>query len=216
MNQISKLIEQRKINSEEERKDFFRKRIYLKIDIKEFKELFLVEANRLIAKKNPKNTFQFTEHNKPVITQLYYYCTMSEKFEYDLSKGIMLAGTHGIGKTLILKTVCEIVALFGRNIKYYHVKKLQSEILKNGYSEFEKKPLFIDDLGKESREVNDYGTKMLPLADLLALRYDSNSITLTTTNYKLETLKGFYGDSVADRLKEMFNIIIVEGKSFRK
>lgn len=43
-----------------------------------------------------------------------------------------------------------------------------------------------------------------------------NIITHGTTNLKVEELEKKYGKRVYDRMKEMFNVILWEGESFRK
>lgn len=215
-NQITKIIEQKKKEGQELLNEWKRKRLLIRVDYETFLKLFKCEADLLIKKRKPADEFKLTKENEKLIKQLYYYCTINEKFEQDLSKGLLIGGTFGVGKTLIMQALCSVIALFGKNIRYIHVKKLQSDILKTGVEQYEKKPLFIDDVGKESREVVDYGTRILPIADLFALRYANYSLTFATTNYKFETLKEFYGDSIADRLKEMFNLIVLDGKSFRK
>lgn len=218
MIQISDIINKEKDNLLIIKQNQKLKRFLIKIDPESFKELFLIEANKIIVKRNIESEFIITDQNKDIINQIYHYCTGNEsKFNGQLNKGILLSGKNGIGKTLILQSFCSIINLMCNRVIYsIHSKKLQSKIKELGLDWFIKRPLLIDDIGKESKEINDYGTKILPLADLIALRYDEGSITFATCNYKLDTLTEFYGLTTTDRFKEMFNIIELTGKSFRE
>jgi len=193
------------------------KRVIIKIGAEDFKELFLIQANKIVVERNIDREFEITEDNKTLINQLYYYGTGNiEKFNGSLSKGIMVVGKNGVGKSVILRSYCKIIGLLTRSvILNIHAKKLQSEITIKGIEYFEKRPLKIGDIGKEAKEVNDYGTKILPLADLMAIRYDNGALTFATANYNMETLSKFYGITTTDRFKEMFNIIELSGKNFR-
>ena len=87
----------------------------------------------------------------------------------------------------------------------------------NGGVEYYKlKPMFIDDIGKETKEVRDYGTIVNPVPDLFSVRYDFGAWTLATCNYKPKELTEFYGETIVDRFKEMFNYLVLTGKSRRQ
>lgn len=75
--------------------------------------------------------------------------------------------------------------------------------------------LAIDDLGTEPNIVKLFGTERLPLAELLAARYDSRKPTIITTNLGPEGIAERYGERIADRLREIADAIGFEGDSFR-
>ena len=60
-----------------------------------------------------------------------------------------------------------------------------------------------------------FGTERLPLAELLAARYDSRKPTIITTNLGPDGIAERYGERIADRLREIVDAIGFEGDSFR-
>lgn len=78
-------------------------------------------------------------------------------------------------------------------------------------------PLFIDDVGTEQVEINNFGTKELPIYEIFNRRYlDRRFLMFITTNLKPSQMEERYGDRVRDRIKEMFNVIQIKGESRRK
>jgi DNA replication protein DnaC len=128
----------------------------------------------------------------------------------------MLSGSIGTGKTIMINAICKIIES-GSNkiITRMHSKKMNEMIKNNEPGFYDMRPLFIDDLGREPKEANDYGNKSEPLIDLISVRYDLGSWTFATTNFKKETLSEFYGAAIVDRFEEIFNTIVIEGSSRR-
>ncbi len=232
MNQIfniSEAIENSKEKLTKVKEENKRQRICFQVKPDEFRELFLLSANIIIAKRNVDREFEVNDINKDVINYLYYYLIGRPDLmkweskeipvpEMKLDKHILLVGSVGVGKTVILKAFCDVIKLIGGKIfTQMHSKEIGPAIKREGIDFFKKRPLLVDDIGKENKEMNDYGTKSMPLVDLIELRYDSGAITYLTANYSIEgALKEFYGERIADRMKEMFNIIQLGGESFRR
>lgn len=81
--------------------------------------------------------------------------------------------------------------------------------------------LGIDDLGCESSIVKVYGTERMPVVDLIYERYKRNpknydNPMIITTNLSMSQIAEQYGERVADRLKEMCEVIVYDNPSFRK
>lgn len=208
----------------------------VQVSASDFRELFLLKANKIIAERNTDLEFQVSDINKNLINYLYWYMNGSiegwknfkwieyvvnkisiKKPELQLDKGILVIGTFGVGKTVIVKAFCEVLAdISGFNITYLHSKKVAGAIKIEGLGHYERRPMFIDDIGKEEKEINDFGTHVTPIIDLLSMRYDAGALNFMTANYNMETLTKFYGPTITDRMYEMFNIFILGGESYRK
>lgn len=76
--------------------------------------------------------------------------------------------------------------------------------------------LAIDDLGCEPYAVKNYGTEVTPVTDILYERYADMKPTIITTNLDLKQIRQQYGDRLADRFNEVFELIGYENKSYRK
>lgn len=222
---ISELIESAREQLMSVRKT---KRVVFNLTPIEFKELFLLKVNISLAKRNNESEFIIDDSNKEIINQLYYYFVGSSQFNGDLYKGIFLGGTLGTGKTLIMTAFCEVWNSLEKTIITKYTARDAADLIIKKIPEFGslvvggrkinhfKAPIYIDDMGKEPLKVIDYGTEICPMNDLLSRRYDEYALTFATGNYNLNTLKDQYGETVTDRMKEMFNIIVLKGNSRRK
>ncbi|KAA6312153.1 hypothetical protein EZS27_036862, partial [termite gut metagenome] len=83
---------------------------------------------------------------------------------------------------------------------------------------FSKLPLIIDELGREPKQIMDFGNLRSPMIELLCERYDTGAWTHGVSNFTLETLssENQYGRMTGDRLKSMFNFIELKGESRRQ
>lgn len=75
--------------------------------------------------------------------------------------------------------------------------------------------LAIEDIGREAKEVLEYGNVTNPVADLIEHRYECQLYTILTTNLNPEEVRARYGARIADRLNEMSVPIIFKGGSYR-
>lgn len=200
-------------------------RLLLPISYSEFCDLFISFGTYCLYNQNQKQGFIIDEYNETIIEQLYLYITVNPDFDGDLSKGIMLQGKYGCGKTIILETYTlihnYIVQKFGLRLPLFTFIKsvnLQEQITKQSIGAFMYKPLVIDEFGRESKTVQDFGNILRPISELLSVRSDNGSLTHGTTNFTFDTLAtdNFYGGMIGDRLKMMFNFITIEGDSRRK
>lgn len=155
---------------------------------------------------------------------------------FRLEKGIMLFGGVGCGKTTMMRMFmynpvasyvmksCRMIAseykedgevVLHRYAHAYHPEGLMMENpFKVGHW-----GLCFDDLGTEDIKKH-FGNQANVMQQILLNRYDrSNELankTHTTTNLNHTGLTEYYGERVASRIREMFNIITVKGTDMRK
>ena len=135
-----------------------------------------------------------------------------------------MQGKYGCGKTILLETYAllhnHIVKKFSLNsplLLFIKAVELQEQIRKQSVNKFVRRPMIIDEFGRESKTIQDYGNVIRPISELLSLRSDLGTLTHGTSNFTLQTLstEEFYGGMIGDRLKMMFNFITLHGESRR-
>ncbi len=108
------------------------------------------------------------------------------------SKGFVLSGDVGVGKTYILVAAAKKLASYGVDVKFVDFHELLN-LIRSGYSENKSeesflKPLisaqvlFIDELAKGRN--NDWEQEKLD--QLIMRRYNANKISVYSTNYSLK------------------------------
>lgn len=208
-----------------EKEKIEQQRLPLSLNFPEFRDLFILFGTYNHKKQNQLNVFVIDARNEPVIKQLYFYIKNDSSFDGDLNKGIMLQGKYGCGKTAILESYTllhnHMILRFGIPILLFTFIKsvnLQEQLIKQSIQSFSYKPLVIDEFGRESKTIQDYGNILRPISELLSVRLDIGAVTHGTTNFTLETLASndFYGGMIGDRLKMIFNFITLQGDSRRK
>lgn len=144
------------------------------------------------------------------------------------SKGLIICGNPGTGKTVAAKCIS-----YWCQIDMYTIKTLDEawghdpEDCKSTYSKvFDREsPVIIDDLGDEPR-TKHYGNA--PCVDfLLPQLYESwaeyGKLVIVTTNLKMNEAQGrtdsifdIYGERIYSRFSEMFNVVKMVGADRRR
>ena len=142
--------------------------------------------------------------------------------------GIMLYGNScGTGKTTLANAMCTLVnylfdSCYSSDRK--SVYRVTAINLAKAYSDnpelyrryVNQELLFIDDIGTEPVSLKIYGNEFSPITELLYNRYDKQGWTIITSNLSDSQIKERYGERIDDRLKEMFDRMHFQGKSYRK
>jgi DNA replication protein DnaC len=219
MTQISNIINKLQ-DSNFQTIDLKERRPFFRMDWESFVERLTINANAILKTRGAKLNFQLYNEDLSIITQLYYYAIGHEQCEYDLNKGIAILGSIGRGKTLLMQAYLQ---LFNQDPLSKNVTFIDSLDYANRLSDFPelytnnfKRPLYLDDMGKEPAEINIYGTKRHPIGELICARYNYGAITFFTSNYNLDTLTNHYGKHVVDRLVEQCTFVYLTGKSRRQ
>lgn len=219
--------------SEEVEKIRAQKKYSLDLNYEDFNRLISLRANKTMALRGISKDFNATPDQAAIIEQLFYYATGNSKFKGSLTKGIAILGPIGTGKTLLMNAFSMTFNLFVEKyngIKWITARAIAQDtgetteiflntggrIQKDALTEYASMPIAIDDIGKEPLEVVRFGDRRRPITELIAKKYDNGSKLFFTSNFTQEELASYYGASIADRLTEMVNFIILKGKSLRR
>lgn len=183
--------------------------------------------------------FVVDSRNRTLVLELYLWVWATlgrQPGRLDPTKGILLFGPIGTGKTTLMRGLQYYLALinrkmfgFSRNDICLEVRSSSEMALyfaRDGMDALARwmergtcGHLCIDEIGREE-ETKFFGTPCNVVRTVLQMRYEQRGeiYTLGTTNIDMEHPAEFsdrYGDYVLDRTKEMFNIVRVDGESRR-
>jgi hypothetical protein len=187
---------------------------------------FQIEVTKLIQKKNPVGEFLLqTDDDNHFIGTLISYFAKNKRF-YDsriiqntksLSKGLLIIGNCGVGKTLTMNAFSrcnQILGYCGNNFKVTTCNNVVRRYDAKGQmaiDAFMEQSWYFDDFGLEDEGMN-FGKKSDVMKLVIEERSDlfnrSGVKTHMSTNLVPDEIKERYGVRVYDRLFEMFNIII--------
>lgn len=192
----------------------------------QFWQMLQASAQGIMARRGVHRAYVVDDNNRQIILQMYYYVTGSPECLWNVNKGIYLGGKVGCGKTLLLQALCDILEMVsGYVVELIPANQLYKRIQQDGIMSLSRRPLFIDELGREQLEINDFGNRIRPINDLMEARYESGARTFFTSNFSLDSLskgrndKGEmigYGRYVGERIQEMTNIVTMPGGSRRE
>jgi DNA replication protein DnaC len=214
---INQVIEQAKT----ERNNQYNKMNYMRQTAtkEEFRELFCTRAEQAMIRRKNFSPFIIDDHNRHILNVMYHYILKKRSCEINPHIGIILTGTWGCGKSILIEAFCEVLndlTYQNRNrIKVVHALELAEDIKLNGVTPYSRNQLCIQDLGKEKLEVIDFGTKIHPLSELLAVRSEYGSLTFGTTNLDIENFGKAYQTFIAKRILEHINWITLPGPDRR-
>ena len=192
----------------------------------QFWQMLQASAQSIMARRGVHRAYEVDGFNREVILQMYLYTVGSPECKWNIHKGIYLGGKVGCGKTLLLQALCDILHLVsGYTVELIPANQLYKRIQQDGIMSLSRRPLFIDELGREQLEINDFGNRIRPINDLMEARYETGVRTFFTSNFSLESLsKGRnssgelqgYGKYIGERIQEATNIVTLPGASRRE
>lgn len=188
--------------------------------------------------------FIIDNENTMIYELLCYYFSNDKQFlslaenlgipNPSLEKGILLAGNFGVGKTWLMKLFAknqrqvffirnakDIADGFGANGEEAlneYLNKIKNAVNDTAVFFQPYSGLCIDDIGTEDIKTH-YGNKRNVIGDLIEKRYSRNNTGIylhATTNLDADQITSFYGGRVASRIREIFNLIEMNGNDRRK
>lgn len=178
----------------------------------------------LKGKQDYGEKFHFIEQDITNITKLVAYflndTIATEKFGIDLTKGILLSGPVGCGKTTLM-TLMKYVTKPNNKFYIKTCRDISFEFIKDGYEIIHKysrgnnsykeyKNYCFDDLGIE-QNLKYYGNECNVMAEIILSRYDlfvaKKVQTHITSNLSASEIEIAYGNRVRSRLRGMLNLI---------
>ena len=128
-------------------------------------------------------------------------------------KGLLMFGGCGLGKSVIGMYILPILIkdVHKKVVNIFSAQELNKkidEILKLHI-------IYIDDIGTEDN-LNSYGNKRMPFAELCDAAEKNGKLLIITTNLSIDELTQRYGDRVVDRLIATTKAVPFTGDSLRK
>ena len=183
--------------------------------------------------------FIIDDRNRKTLDALYRWvwerAGRMMKGSLDPNKGILLCGPIGTGKSTLMKGLQKYESLVNRYACAFSRKDLGFSFVSaaeislryaeqgiDGIIRYVQREcasgLCIDELGREPSDAKYFGTGLNVIQTVFQLRYEFRHeyCTYATTNLELDDIPSRYGIYIADRCKEMFNIVHVGGETRRQ
>lgn len=143
------------------------------------------------------------------------YDKITEWFANMEGQGLLISGKNGVGKTLFAMRIIPTLLFHYVNLVPFvgSAVNLHSDMSKivNG----KHRVIVIDDIGVESSQINDYGTKRAPFPELLDYVEKNRAVLVATTNLGKEELIERYGVRTFDRILGNTNRVFINQKTMR-
>ena len=182
-------------------------------------EHYKLSATEILKRK--KRELVLTEDVKKIVRIVCFFLSKDILFEKhfngDLSKGLMLLGKPGIGKTFTIKCISDnpVYPIALNSVIDAH----ESIRITGEYKMKISNKIYIDDVGAEKNTVNHYGNKVLWFQELIETLDFNNfdfSKLIISSNLNVSGFGEMYGFRTESRIHEHFNIFELDGVDFRK
>lgn len=136
------------------------------------------------------------------------YKEVTEWMSDTKGKGLLLTGSNGRGKSVILKGILPLIfeAKLGKILHPVNAVDLKKEDLRWC--------ICIDDIGRDDI-VFDFGTKIDAVEYAISHCEDRMKLLLLTSNLDKKQLVERYGVRIMDRIERLCKIVVFNGKSLR-
>lgn len=196
-----------------------------------FKKVFFKAAQKFHAQS--ETDFEVDSSNKNFLGHFCRYWNRDKAFEIleniSLQKGLMVFGSYGTGKTSSFQIIqgiakqYQVPELWFPSISTQEVvAKFNLDKNKEEIIQYYSKGVFLfDDLGSEmaGNNIYQYGKEEV-FVRILLNRYrifeTKGTKTYITTNLGMDQIENRYGSQIADRSRQMFNLLKLDGPSRRK
>jgi len=178
--------------------------------------------------------FEIDENNTSIINNLFNYFIGNVQFcnenNLNLSKGILLCGGVGTGKSVIMQAIKLYTGkiLMRNSFQSYHTSEVVDNVNVKGIDYLDKfnytglNPItcYIDDICSKKEKIKNFGTDISVIEELISIRYNvfcrQRRLTHFSTNIFPAEMNNYYDTRIIDRLIEMCNLISLNGISRRK
>lgn len=179
------------------------------------------------------------EHNKRVVNNIIRWLHADPACEAqdpqtgewrraDLNRGFFLAGGTGAGKSLTMAIAAAYAEIAGLKwtsrgelcgLRHYDVRTadaVQAYMADGSLLRVDTRCVCYQDLGAETREAGNYGTRINVMGQIIETRGDAfGLITHFTSNFRLTECGDLYGDRAQSRLYAMCNYMEMRGPDRR-
>lgn len=178
--------------------------------------------------------FEINDQNRAIYENGVKYFAGDPSCKYDLRKGLYFFGPVGVGKTVYFKIfeALNVAIRSQNNYQRISINELIDGFSSSGYKYFSDsgitpsfysrsvKHILLDDLGQSSGIIKHFGSEINVIAEFIQRRYyaytENYHLTHITSNIQPAKIKPEYGDFIASRMREMFNIVLFPGDDRRK
>ena len=185
----------------------------------DFKNQFKIRAEMAMLERRIPGTFETDDDNRDILNLMFCYTAQQLTETMNPYNGVMLNGAYGCGKSIMMSAFCRVLndlrMSADEQIEEIYSMDLAEYIKLKGSGKYMRKPLLIQDLGKENNFINAFGTKINPIGELLAIRAEYGALTYASSNFNRKSLEDRYETYVIDRFYAMTTVLRLPGKNRR-